>query len=122
MYSLRGKGVAFPITATAGNFIYAVPLTLISLSLWLLQAPSISTQGVLLALASGGITSGMGYALWYWTFRGYTATSAAIVQLAVPIIAAAMGIVFLSEVLSMRLVISGVVTLGGVGVALWAKK
>ena len=76
-----------------------------------------STEGVLLAVVSGSVTSGVGYVLWYTALRGLTATRAAVVQLAVPVIAAMGGVAFLSEAIVARLVIASLMVLGGVGLA-----
>ena len=77
-----------------------------------------STRGVVLAITSGSLTSGLGYVLWYAALRGHTRTSAAVVQLAVPVIAALGGVALLDEALGWRLAGSTALTLGGVGLAL----
>jgi drug/metabolite transporter (DMT)-like permease len=71
-----------------------------------------------LAVASGAFASGMGYVMWYRALRGLTATSAAVVQLAVPILAAGGGVIFLGEAISARLALSAVMILGGIALAL----
>jgi drug/metabolite transporter (DMT)-like permease len=116
VYSLRGRASGDPITATTDNFIRAVPIAL-GISLVQLGEMRWSTQGVLLALLSGSLTSGIGYVVWYAALRGLTATRAAVVQLAVPVIAAIGGVVFLSEAIIARLVIASLAVLGGVGLA-----
>ena len=77
-------------------------------------------QGALLALASGGLASGLGYAVWYAALRGLTATRAAVIQLAVPVIAALGGVALLGESVTLRLGACGAVILAGVGLALAA--
>jgi drug/metabolite transporter (DMT)-like permease len=120
VYSLRGKGRSAPVAATAGNFAWALALAIAGLFLsW--GALHTSTRGTTLAVTSGAITSGLGYVIWYIALRGLTATRAAIVQLAVPVIAAAGGIVVLGEEPSARLAIASVIILGGVGVAIVAR-
>jgi len=119
-YSLRGKGGTAPIAATAGNFARALPFALATLGIaWgsLHAAP----RGVALAVTSGAITSGLGYVIWYLTLRDLTATRAAIVQLAVPVIAAVGGIVVLAEEPTLRLCVASVMILGGVGAAIVAR-
>ncbi len=116
VYSLRGRGSGDPITTTTDNFIRAVPILLV-LNLLHIGEMRWSTQGVLLAVISGSLTSGIGYVLWYAALRGLTATRAAVVQLAVPVIAAMAGVLFLSEEIVARLVIASVAVLGGVGLA-----
>ena len=121
LYSLRGRGSPDPLGDTARNFICAVPLALIVGAASISHAHA-SSQGLVLATASGAISSGLGYVIWYAALRGLTATRAATVQLAVPVIAAVGGIVFLNETLTIRLVVAGVLILGGVGVALAARR
>lgn len=116
VYSLRGRGSDDPIAATTDNFIKAVPIAL-GMSLIQIGGVTWTNQGVLLAILSGSITSGIGYVLWYAALRGLTATRAGVVQLAVPVIAAIGGVVFLSEVIATRLVIASLAVLGGVGLA-----
>jgi len=115
-YSLRGRGTDDPITTTTDNFIRAVPIAL-GIALVQLGEMTWSKQGVLLALLSGSLTSGIGYVLWYAALRGLTATRAAVAQLTVPVIAAIGGVVFLSEAIVARLVIASLAVLGGVGLA-----
>jgi drug/metabolite transporter (DMT)-like permease len=86
IHSLRGKGVHEPITATTGNFIGVVPMTLV-VGLFFLQDLNLNTTGVMLAMVSGALTSGVGYVIWYAALPGLTPTQAASVQLSVPAIA-----------------------------------
>jgi drug/metabolite transporter (DMT)-like permease len=116
LYSLRGRATARPIAANAGNFLRAVPLTLATSALTFGQAHATS-RGLLLAVASGAVASGIGYAIWYAALRGLSSTRAGIVQLAVPALVACGGVVLLGETLSVRLVASGLAILGGVLVA-----
>ena len=115
-YSLHGRGSANPVTATAGNFLRAVPPVVI-VSAAFFPARHLSLRGLVLAVLSGAIASGLGYVIWYTALRGLTATRAAIVQLAVPVLAAAAGVLFLSESVSLRLLLSAVAILAGVGLA-----
>ncbi len=116
VYSLRGRGSNDPITATTDNFIRAVPIVVV-FGLVQLNEAGWSTYGLLLAIVSGSLTSGIGYVLWYTALRGLTATRAAIVQLAVPILAAAGGVLLLSESVTPRLVIASIAVVAGVGFA-----
>ncbi len=120
IYSLRGRRVADPITATTDNFIRAVPIAFV-LTIARIGEFHLSTQGVLLAILSGSVTSGLGYVLWYAALRGLTATRAAVVQLAVPVITALGGVAFLSEAITSRLVIASLAVIGGVGLAVAGK-
>jgi drug/metabolite transporter (DMT)-like permease len=117
VYSMRGRGTAGPLRATADNFALAtVPAIL--LALVLLRRLAVTLPGASLAAASGSITSGLGYVAWYGALRGLSATRAAIVQLAVPVIAAAGGVLLLGETLSARLLLASIAVLGGVGLAI----
>lgn len=115
IYSLRGRGAADPLATTADNFVRTVPAAAL---LALTGALRASPRGLALAVASGALTSGVGYSLWYTALRAITATTAAVVQLLVPVLAAAGGIVLLGERLSLRLALAGAAILGGVGLAL----
>jgi len=121
LYSLRGRGVRHPTAVTADNFIRSVPLVLV-LALLFMPDLSLSSKGVLLAVVSGALTSGLGYVLWYAALRGLSATQAATVQLAVPVLAALGGVVVMSETISGRLVVSGVAILGGVLLAVLTRE
>ena len=79
-----------------------------------MQYTHFDTPGVLYALASGVITSGLGYALWYRVLPALAATNAAIVQLSVPAIAAIGAVLFLNEPLGLRLILASVAILGGI--------
>jgi drug/metabolite transporter (DMT)-like permease len=120
-YSLRGRTAADPLAANAANFARSVPLALaVSLAAW--GAAHATPTGVLLAIASGALTSGLGYAIWYAALRGLTATRAAIVQLAVPVLAAAGGALFLGERVTLRLVAAGSLVLGGIALSVSARR
>ena len=116
-YTLRGRRSQTPLNDTAGNFVYAVPMVLVIL-LFSLKNMSISPYGVLYATLSGALASGVGYVIWYAALRGLTTTRAATVQLSVPVIAAWSGIVFLAENMSARLIIAGMLILGGIALSL----
>ncbi len=118
-YSLIGRGSAAPLKDTAGNFLRCVPLGLLLLAagLWR-EMPSAFGAG--LAVASGAVASGLGYALWYAVLPRLARASAAFVQLTVPAIAAAGGVLLLGEPLTARLVLASAGILGGVALALAA--
>lgn len=116
MYSIRGKSVSAPVSMTAENFLRSAPMALIASAAGLSSA-HLAPFGILLALISGVITSGLGYVLWYKALRGLTTTQASVAQPLVPVLAAIGGVAFLSEQMSMRLVIASALILGGVAVA-----
>jgi drug/metabolite transporter (DMT)-like permease len=116
-YSLLGRRAADPLSATAGNFIYAVPLVVI-VSVLFSSDFSVSLQGLALAAASGAVASGCGYVIWYAALPGLTATRAATVQLSVPVIAAFGGVALMSEAVTARLLLASAVTIGGVAIVL----
>jgi len=121
IYSLRGKGAGDPIRVTAGNFMRAVPITLI-LSFIMINYATVDMAGVSYAVASGALASGMGYAIWYTVLPSLKNTSAASVQLSVPVIAALGGIVFLGEPLTLRLVLASIAILGGIALVIVQKR
>jgi drug/metabolite transporter (DMT)-like permease len=120
LYSLRGRGAKNPLAETTKNFLLALPLAFI-INLLMLRDAHVSRTGVVLAVLSGALASGVGYVVWYSALRGLTATRAATVQLAVPVLAAVGGVIFLSERISLRLLLAGVVILGGVALALTSR-
>lgn len=113
VYSLRGKAAGDPATATAGNFLRAVPMTLV-LSITLLPWTRLDRAGVGYAVLSGAIASGLGYVIWYTALPGLKAASAATVQLSVPVLAAAGGIILLGEPLTLRFLVASIAVLGGI--------
>ncbi|MDX1634929.1 MAG: DMT family transporter [Marinobacter sp.] len=124
VYSLRGRGAGEPTLATAGNFVRSVPFTLVLsvLSLSMLGQFRLDTAGVGYGVASGAITSALGYAIWYMALPALKAATAATVQLTVPLIAAVGGILLLSEPLTLRLVLAGLAILGGVWLVIQQKQ
>lgn len=121
VYSIRGKGLADPTLATAGNFLRAVPF---ALGFGFLALPwlSLDATGALYAVASGAITSGLGYAVWYTALGGLSSTQAATAQLTVPAIAASGGAVLLAEPITWHLIISSIAILGGAAVVIMEKQ
>ena len=119
VYSLLGAGAADPLGATARNFLWATPLGLLpAFFMW----DGMSPIGALLAVLSGAVTSGLGYALWYRVLPELPASVAAVAQLTVPIIALAGGIVFIGEELTWRFLVAALMVLGGVVLSLYRSK
>jgi drug/metabolite transporter (DMT)-like permease len=117
VYSLRGKGAGNPTRVTAGNFMRTVPITAV-LSLVLLNDATVDRAGFWYAVASGSLTSALGYVLWYSVLPMIKATSAATVQLSVPVIVAIGGVVLLGEPITLRLVLASAAVLGGIGLVI----
>jgi drug/metabolite transporter (DMT)-like permease len=120
-YSLLGRGNTRPTATTAGNFIRGAWLAVV-LSLATLPWLQFDPRGAGYAVLSGAIASGLGYAIWYTALPGLKATQAATVQLSVPVIAAAGGILILGEHLTLRLVLCSIAILGGIAMVLQARK
>lgn len=118
IYSLRGKGVGDPIKVTAGNFLRAVSMA-VALSILMFDRASLDSTGFWYAVLSGALASGIGYAIWYTALPALKATTAATVQLGVPVLAALGGIAFLGESVTLRLVLASVTILGGVALVIW---
>lgn len=119
-YSLRGRGRPNPLGATASNFLCATPLAL-ALNALLFGRAHATPAGALLAIASGALSSGIGYVVWYAALGGLSAMRAATVQLSVPPIAAFGGVLLLSEVLTPRLATASAAILGGIALALYRR-
>ena len=113
IYSLRGKREKNPVTATTGNFVRAVPFAA-AVSIIFLRWLDLDLAGVIYAIISGAITSGLGYVIWYSVLPSLKAASAAAVQLSAPVLAAAGGILLLGEPLTLRYLLASVAILGGI--------
>jgi drug/metabolite transporter (DMT)-like permease len=117
VYSWRGRATPNPLAATTSNFVLSAPLVLL-VSLATLPSFHAEARGVVFAVVSGAFTSGLGYVVWYAALRGLTGMQAAVVQLAVPVLAAAGGVLFLAERISLRLLLATVLVLGGIALAI----
>ncbi|MGR3292118.1 MAG: DMT family transporter, partial [Paracoccaceae bacterium] len=115
VYSLLGRGSHKPIGETAVNFALAVPAAVL---VFVLIPDGITAKGAVLAIVSGALTSGAGYALWYSILPKMAASTAAVAQLTVPVIAVAGGLMFLGEPLTLRFVAAALLVLGGVALSL----
>ena len=119
LYSMWGRGARLPLMATAGSFGRSIPLALAAGLVAALVATRLpSLAGIGLAATSGAVTSALGYVLWYRALAYHSPTSAAVVQLSVPLIAGLGGVVFLGESASLRLVAGGLLILGGIALSL----
>lgn len=116
-YSLRGRRGTSPLPDTAGNFLRAMPLALPALLIPGEFQPGPTAAGIGWAVASGALASGVGYAIWYHALPRLSATRAATLQLAVPVMAGWAGVVILGEAVTPRLLLAGSAILGGVALA-----
>src|SRR4029450_2219248 len=121
IYSIRGKAGRDAIAATTGNFLRAVPLAAV-VSIILLAQARLDHTGIFYAVVSGAITSGLGYVIWYSALPGVKASSAATVQLSVPVLAATGGILLLGEPIILRYVLASVAVLGGIFLVIIEKR
>ncbi len=114
-YSLMGRASRNPISDTTYNFLRTLPFVIILILLTLVfRDTHLSQKGILLAVLSGAVASGIGYTIWYIALGGLSVIQAAVVQLLVPIIAALGGVLFADEFISLRLMLSSIMVLGGI--------
>lgn len=116
-YTLRGKGSSDPLAETGGNFLRSVPMVLMATVPFISQV-HLSARGVVVAAISGGVTSGIGYTVWYAALRHHTPSRAAALQLSVPIIAAGIGVALLSESFDTRSYVAAAMIIGGIGMTI----
>ena len=121
VYSLRGRRVADPTGDTAGNFLRATSMSVV-LSAVFLAHQHLDGQGVLYAVLSGAITSGLGYAIWYAVLPKLTRTRAAAVQLSVPVLASLAGTLFVNEPITLGLMLTSAAVLGGIALVVFGKR
>ena len=117
VYSLLGRHAGEPIAATGGNFLRTVPFAAL-LILTAVGHETVDYTGLALAMASGAVTSGLGYVLWYATLPALSTTAAATIQLSVPAIAAVGGAVLLAEPITARLFLAAAAILGGIALTI----
>jgi drug/metabolite transporter (DMT)-like permease len=120
-YTLAGKKTQDPLSDTSYNFLRTIPF-IIALAIYNLDSYYLSTQGVLLAIASGALTSGVGYTIWYIALRSLKTMHAAVLQLLVPVIAAVGGVMFVDELLTTRILVASLLILGGILLVVVGKK
>lgn len=113
IYTLKGRSSKNPLMDTTYNFLRTIPFVTL-LAFVTQQNLNYSSEGIMLALLSGAITSGVGYTIWYIALAGLSSTQAAVIQLSVPVIAAIGGVIFVSEIITTRLIISAAIVIGGI--------
>jgi len=119
-YSLRGRGAADPLAATGASFLRAAPLGILLALVFVAHAHA-DARGVGLAVASGALSSGLGYVVWYAALRRLTALRAAVVQLSVPPVAAFGGVLLLGEAFTLRLGLASLAIIGGIALVLGSR-
>ncbi len=118
IYSLQGAKAKHPLIATCANFVAALPVIIVA---WVvMEMGPIGAKGAVLAIVSGGVTSALGYALWYQVLPQLQTATAAVAQLSVPLIAALGGFVVLGEPVTVAFAVSSALVLGGIGISVWA--
>ena len=121
VYSIRGKGAGDPMRVTAGNFLRAIPFAAV-LILLMQDMVSVDVAGFWYAVLSGAIASGIGYAIWYAALPVLRVSTAATVQLSVPVLTSLGGITFLGESVTLRLLLASMAILGGIGLVIRKKE
>jgi len=120
IYTLMGRGSESPLSDTTYNFTRTLPFIIV-MGLLFIQNSHLSQKGVLLAVMSGALASGIGYTIWYIALRGLSTTIAAVAQLSVPVIAALGGVIFVSESISFHFLLSAAMILGGIALVVLGK-
>ena len=122
-YTLIGRGSRQAMADTSWNFVRTLPMALV-LVLWALTVGSwhMTGSGVLLAVLSGALASGLGYTAWYIALAGLSISQAAVLQLLVPVIAAVGGVFIVSEALTLNLLVASVIILGGIATVLYGRQ
>jgi len=121
-YTLKGKVAEDPLVDSASNFLSSLPLLLLFIPVFFIYDVSLSLEGVLLAAGSGALASGLGYAIWYAALKGLSSIQAGVVQLFVPVVAAVGGVIFIGEEISLRLLVSAAIILGGILLVILVRK
>jgi drug/metabolite transporter (DMT)-like permease len=121
-YSLLGRSIADPLSATAGNFVRSLPIAICLFLCALLFGTNLTASGLVYAILSGAVASGLGYTIWYATLPGLTPAQGASVQLSVPVITALGGAVVLEEAISLRLSVSSLAILGGIALVMGSRQ
>jgi drug/metabolite transporter (DMT)-like permease len=119
-YTLRGRGSSAPLADTTGNFIRTVPMIVVA-AIPFFSKINLSANGILLAALSGAVASGVGYTIWYAALKHHTATRAAVLQLAVPLLTTVGGILFLEESATRRVAIAAALILGGIALTIFSR-
>jgi drug/metabolite transporter (DMT)-like permease len=120
-YSLLGRGAVDPLASTAGNFLRALPISVILLGLAAMFGTKLDQSGLVYAIMSGAVASGLGYTIWYAALPGLSPAQGASVQLSVPLVTALAGTIALGEAITIRLSLSSVAILGGIALVITSR-
>ncbi|MFV3333118.1 EamA family transporter [Pseudomonas sp. NY15437] len=120
LYSLLGRTGSDPLAISSGNFVRAIAFAALLAAIFHTDL-RLDVPGLIYAVLSGAVASGIGYAIWYSALPGLSAIQGASVQLSVPILAALSGAVLLGEAISLRLALVSLAVLGGIALILLAK-
>ena len=118
-YTLAGRGAQNPVAATTSHFLLALPFLLVLLTL---PDLFLTPTGLALAVLSGGVTSALGYALWYSVLPALPGARAAVVQLSVPVLAIGLGVLLLGEQAGLDTLLAAALVVGGIAIALRARR
>ena len=121
VYSLLGRRAVDPLAATAGNFLRALPIAVILLGPEAMLGTHLDQSGLLYAIMSGAVASGLGYTIWYAALPGLSPVQGASVQLSVPVITALAGTVALGEAITIRLSLSSIAIIGGIALVITSR-
>ena len=122
VYSLLGRRVGDPRVISAHNFLYSLPFAaLLSLAMWAVEPPRLGAEGVVYALLSGAGASALGYIVWYSALPALRATTAASVQLSVPLMTALGGILLLAEPFTLHFLLVSAAIIGGLALVIFSK-
>lgn len=120
-YSLFGRGATDPLAATGGNFLRALPMAIALLAVAAFSGLKGDATGIVYAILSGALASGLGYSIWYAALPGLSPAQGASVQLSVPVITAIAGTLMIGETITMRLALCSLAILGGIALVIGSK-
>lgn len=120
-YSLFGRGATDPLAATGGNFLRALPMAVALLAVGATFGVKADASGIVYAILSGAVASGLGYSIWYAALPGLSPAQGASVQLSVPVITAVAGTLMIGEAITIRLALCSIAILGGIALVIGSK-
>lgn len=121
-YSILGKKSTDAVFNTMDNFIKATFFAIIFYLLFNLDNLQISSNGIILALLSGSLTSAIGYVIWYKVLPQMQIITASVIQLFVPVISIVFSVIFLNELFTFDLALSTVIITIGILLSVYSRK